>query len=167
MHYLIDGYNWLLRTPKSSHSLEQKRRLFLEEISLLTKDTACSVTIVFDSSDASRDLYSRGHFKDLEIIFTPKKQTADEYIESFVEEAKSPHKITVVTRDRELKEKCLVRGASVVSTKDFFSRFSKRKGNLKEKEESLRNLLKESPSQMARLIAIFEKKLIEDMLDKK
>ena len=164
MHYLIDGYNWLFRCPKSSHTLEQKRRLFLEQIALLTQASSHLITIVFDSSDESRDLYSKGHFRDLEIIFTPKHQTADGYIESYVEMAKKPRQITVVTFDRELSQKCRIRGASVISTGEFFSLFTKDK-NLKKKEESLKKILKESPSQMARLLAIFEKRVIEDILD--
>jgi predicted RNA-binding protein with PIN domain len=165
MHYLIDGYNWLLRCPPKSHlSLEQKRRIFLEEIHYLTKGSSCLVTVVFDSSDPSRDLYSRGHFKDIEVIFTPKRQTADEYIEASVESAKYPHEVTVVTRDRELKDKCLIRGAAVISTTTFFSQFTKKKSQ--KGKDSTKTPLRESNFHKERLLAIFEKELKGDGYEK-
>ena len=157
MHYYIDGYNWLFRTPKSKLSFEERRREFVKEIYELVKDSSSLITLVFDSSDPSRDLYSKGNFKTLEIVFTPKKQTADEYIIESVGRAKHPHTIYVVTLDRELKDKCRLLGASVLSMKEFFMQFSK-----SSPKKETKKIYFDSKSQLERLLAIFEKRLKED-----
>ncbi|NDD58866.1 MAG: hypothetical protein EBZ47_06405 [Chlamydiae bacterium] len=162
MHYLIDGYNGLFRTPKSKLSLEEKRRWFIQHIDNLVKNRSCLVTIVFDSSDPSRDLYSRGHFGSLEIIFTPKRQTADECIETLVEQAKRPSHITVVTMDRQLREKCMLRGACVLNIEQFVDHFQKKQKTTRSNASSSKPLWQESSSQVNRLLAIFEKKLSDD-----
>ena len=71
MHYYIDGYNWLFRTPKTPESLEIRRRAFIHAIHELVLDRNCLVTLVFDSSDPSRDISSKGNYRSLEIVFTP------------------------------------------------------------------------------------------------
>jgi hypothetical protein len=167
MHYYIDGYNWLFRTPKTNLSFEEKRRKFIADIQDLVSESSCVVTIVFDSSDPTRTMSTRGHYQSLEIVYTPKMQTADQYIEEVVESAQHPGHLTVITMDRELKNKCLLRGASVLNMKEFFDIFAKKKNNVRTShEDSFKKILKESPSQIARLLAVFEKKLLDDILDK-
>lgn len=140
----------------------------MKDLHELVCDTSCLITVVFDSSDPTRDLSSKGNFKSLEIVFTPKRQTADEYIIEALDYAKRPRGITVVTLDRELADKCMLRGASVLSMKEFFSLFTKKKNKSaqpKGQEEALKKLIKESPSQITRLLALFEKKLLDDVLE--
>ena len=151
MHYYIDGYNWLFRIPKNRQSLEERRRIFIQEIHKLVLDHPSLVTLVFDSADPSKELSSKGNFKSLEIIFTPKKQTADEYIENAVELSKKPKNITVVTLDR--------RGARVLTMEEFYLLFAKKKKVQKEKSYF------ELPAQTARLLRIFEKKWLDDLSD--
>ena len=157
MHYYIDGYNWLFRTPKTPESLEIRRRAFIHAIHELVLDRNCLVTLVFDSSDPSRDISSKGNYRSLEIVFTPKKQTADQYIEQAVESAQQPKNITVVTLDRELRDKCRLRGSQVLSMKEFQHLFSKKRKVSQEKQ------FQDIPSQTARLLKIFEKKLLDDL----
>lgn len=162
MHYYIDGYNWLFRIPKSRKSFEEKRREFIKSIHKLVEGRTCLVTIVFDSSDPSRDISSKGNYDFLEIVFTPKKQTADEYIESAVENAFRPRQITVVTLDRELQQKCLLRGANVATMEEFFDFFAKNKRSRKQTEPKI--VVEESKYNIARLLTIFEKRLFDDLL---
>ena len=159
MHYYIDGYNWLFRIPKNRQSLEERRRIFIQEIHKLVLDHPSLVTLVFDSADPSKEVSSKGNFKSLEIIFTPKKQTADEYIENAVELSKKPQNITVVTLDRQLQEKCRIRGARVLTMEEFYLLFAKKKRVQKEKSYF------ELPAQTARLLRIFEKKWLDDLSD--
>jgi len=163
MHYYIDGYNWLFRIPKSRKSFEEKRKEFIKSIHRLVEGRSCLVTIVFDSSDSSRDISSKGNYDFLEIVFTLKKQTADAYIENAVENALRPKQITVVTLDRELQQKCLLRGANVATMEEFFNLFTKNKKNRSQNEPKL--VMKESKYNIARLLTIFEKRLFDDLLD--
>jgi len=167
MHYYIDGYNWLFRTPKAPLSFEEKRRQFIKDIYDLVGESSCLVTIVFDSSDPTRTLSSKGNYKSLEIVYTQKKQTADQYIEEAVEYASKPHNLTVITLDRELREKCILKGASALSMKEFFVIFEKKNAKVKpgKQEVAFKKMMKESPSQIARLLVLFEKKLLDDLLN--
>ncbi|MBM3207315.1 MAG: hypothetical protein FJZ57_01745 [Chlamydiae bacterium] len=165
MHYYIDGYNWLFRTPKSRKSFEEKRREFIKNIHTLVEGRTCLVTIVFDSSDPSRDLCSKGNYDFLEIVFTPKKQTADQYIESAVENATKPRLITVVTLDRELQQKCMLRGANIVTMEEFFDIFTKNKNKSRKKKDDTKESFQETRYNIARLLTIFEKRLFDDIFD--
>lgn len=166
MHYYIDGYNWLFRTPKTKLSFEDKRRQFVQDLHDLVERSTCLITVVFDSSDPTRDLSTRGHYKALEIVFTPKMQTADNYILEAVQNAKKPQNISVVTLDRELQERCRMEGANILTFKEFFEIFNKKKTSAdKLLEESYKKMVKESPRELSRLLMIFEKKLLEDLLD--
>lgn len=167
MHYYIDGYNWLFRTPKTKLSFEDKRRQFVQDLHDLVERSTCLITVVFDSSDPTRDLSTRGHYKALEIVYTPKKQTADNYIHEAVQNAKKPQNIAVVTLDRELQQKCRIEGACVLTFKEFFALFSKKKNSTdKLLEDSFKKIVKESPRELSRLLMIFEKRLLEEWLDK-
>lgn len=161
MHYLIDGYNWLFRTPKSSLSFEEKRRLFIEELYQLSCNLSDQITLVFDAKDASRDLSSKGHYKSLEIIYTTHKQNADEYILQALEEIKGTK--TVITRDRELASKAKLLGAKVLSMDAFYEMLLKKKKKRRSLEAKFQRTIQESPVQMARLLALFEKRFLEDL----
>ena len=157
MHYYIDGYNWLFQTVKPSTAFEGKRRDFIEAISMLTKDLSADVTIVFDSSDPTRDLYTRSHFQDIEIIYTPKGQTADAYIEDAVALKAVLGPVAVVTLDRNLQDKCRALGATILTMKAFYSLCAKKKD--KKIKKSAAPAAAESPQQIARLMKIFEERL--------
>ena len=157
MHYYIDGYNWLFRSFRSKKTLEEKRRQFLKDLTLLLQGKRCEITVVFDSSDPYSYTDSRGNFQFLEIIFTKNTQTADEYIELTIENAKNPKKITVVTLDRQLQQKCLLRGAHVLTILEFFNLFTPKKSY-----SCLDKQLEDSPYHFKRLLQEFEKKISEN-----
>lgn len=139
----------------------------MKDLHELVKDTSCLITVVFDSSDPTRDHSSKGNFKSLEIVFTPKKQTADEYIIEALDYSRNPRNVTVVTLDRELADKCMLRGAAVLSMKEFFTLFTKKKSKKsseKNQEQAFKKLMKESPSQVTRLLTLFEKRLLDDLM---
>ena len=51
--------------------------------------------------------------------------------------------------------------------KEFFAIFEKKqtKGKSGKQEAAFKKMMKDSPSQMARLLALFEKKLLDDILE--
>ena len=155
-HYLIDAYNLLFRSPKNKKSLEENRRSLIEEINTIAELLSLTVTLVFDG--ASEEMPRQNHFQNIAIIYTSHKQTADEYILEEVEMAKRPSAITVVSSDSELTGKCKQLRAKVQTLRQFLDLCHKKKTK---RSQSQAKHPEDSPYEIARLLAIFEKKLSE------
>lgn len=151
MHYFVDGYNLLFRIAKGKMPLQQKRQILLETLASFH----LNLTIVFDSTQEKHGIEDRGHWQDLEIVYTEIGQSADAYIKQAIENAPHPRRETVITSDRELKRLCTHLGAHTQTIEAFLSRLERRK----KKQASKTPQFKESTTQFNRLLAIFEKRL--------
>lgn len=125
MHYYIDGYNLLFRILRAGDDIRRQREeitLDLErKISLLELEA----TLVFDSH-YQEDESTRSHFKSLEIIFTAKGETADEFILHKLKESTNPTHYIVVTSDKKLARLCQLRLAKTESVEEFLAWVGKR-----------------------------------------
>lgn len=146
MHYFVDAYNLLFKLHIKSTSLQKQREALL---TALKPYASLNLTLVFDGHEISE----RSHFGDLEIIYT-EGETADAYIIKEIENAHKPSNHTVVTSDRPLASTVKNLGAKILSISEFLSLISK-KGKKKEVEKTFTD----TPAQIKRLLAIFEKKL--------
>lgn len=155
-HYLIDAYNLLFRGPKNRKSLEENRKQLIEEINQAANRLSISITLVFDGS--SEEIPRKGHFDSIAIVYTPLKQTADEYILQEVEMTKHPSSITVVSNDSELTRKCSALRAKVQTLHEFLAFCHKKK---KKRSSHLKKHVHDTPYEIARLLALFEKKLFD------
>lgn len=156
MHYYIDGYNFLFRVSKKKLPLEKKRDLILITLNEELEKLRLNTTIVFDSSDGLRDHASRGHLDALEIVYTTKNESADEYIFKAIENAAHPQNETVVTSDRELAGKCKQLRAKILSIEQFLS-FIKKKKDQKRRSSPIK-AFRDSDKEIERLLKIFENK---------
>jgi len=154
--YLIDAYNLLFRGPKNKKSLEENRRNLIEEINEAATRLSLHITLVFDG--ATEAMPRKAHFENIAIVYTSHNQTADEYIFEEVEMAKKPAFITVVSNDSELTRKCHANKAKIQTLHTFLS-FCRKKH--KKRCASTRHV-QDTPYEIARLLALFEKKLLED-----
>lgn len=135
MLYLIDGYNLLFRVLRTSESLQKQRNHLITDIEQGLRLLKINVAIVFDSQYQPSE-GSRHHLGDLEIIYTDKGETADEFILKKVKEAKKPEGITVVTSDKILANQCRYRLAKTLPVDEFLVWVEKRQKNiLAEKKE--------------------------------
>jgi predicted RNA-binding protein with PIN domain len=162
MHYLVDAYNLLFRTRKKKGPLEQYRQSFIEDLNEIISKLHLQVTLVFDGAEKHLRLPSRSHFETLEIIYTNKGQTADEYIFDEVSVAKSPAQLTIVSNDRELTGRCRQHGAKTLTIDEFLHFLSKKKGKKKRLTTTPKSF-RETDPEIARLLAIFEKRMIEEV----
>ncbi len=159
MSFLIDGYNFLFRIEgQKEKSLEEKREAF---ICTLNRELACfkaSISLIFDSAEQQREYAQCAHLQNLDILYAPKGKTADEYIIELVEISKSPKTLTVVTSDGGLSRQCQQMGAKTLSIEAFVVII------VKKGKEPCRGkpCYRESPSQLERLLKIFEEKLRGD-----
>jgi uncharacterized protein len=163
MHYLIDGYNLLFRLPKTKGSLENKRLLLIEELNDAISKLHLQATVVFDASD-ERSFSTRSHYDAIEIVYTTKKISADAYILNHVEESRKPGGLCVVSSDSELIRKSKALGSKTMQLKEFLAMIQKKQVKLKRKSRPAAFFeCKDSSKEIARLLMIFEKKLLEDL----
>ena len=155
MHYLVDGYNLLFQIYKKKQaSLEEKRKSLLEALSQEISLTSLDVTIVFDSSEEFHEYAQKITRANLEVVYAPRDQTADDYIIEILELTKNPKTQTVITEDSNLKKRSTQIGANILSIKKFISLILEKK-----RKTTSKTLYKESSSQIERLLKIFEEKL--------
>ncbi len=118
MHYFIDGYNLLFRLLNNSENLQSQRETIIydlnKKISLLKLD----VSIVFDAAFQIGER-SRSHYHELEILFTAKGETADEYIIDEIKNNPHPQQETVVTSDKQLAWHVRHGSAHIESVEEF------------------------------------------------
>ncbi len=122
MYYLVDGYNLLFRLESSKKKNLQKRRE--ELIELLNIELACfksRVSVIFDSAEQIREFPQIAKLDNLEIIYAPKGQTADQYIIELVELSRSPKTLTVVTSDGGLTRQCRHIGSQILTIEAFIA----------------------------------------------
>jgi len=125
MKYYIDGYNLLFKEAwaRSCSSLEEARARLIHELDTLANSLHKQITVVFDAPFQSGCL-RRGHFRSLEIIFTAKGQTADEFLEELAEAR--GNKIVIVTSDRVLARKVKYYHTKVEEVHEFIVRLRKK-----------------------------------------
>ncbi len=165
MLFLVDAYNLLFRTLKKSGSLEKNRQKVIEELNEAAFHAHMQITLVFDGAEDHLPYASRGHFDAVELVYTPKSMTADEYISDRVIHAKSPSQITVVTSDRELSTRCRSHRAKTMSIDEFITFVIKKKTKRKKAARTTERVFRDSSSEFTRLLMIFEKKTLEQLND--
>ncbi|MBS0650192.1 MAG: NYN domain-containing protein [Verrucomicrobia bacterium] len=165
MRYLIDGYNLLFRIAKPGRALEKKREALIAELNQVIDDFKLKATVVFDGSHPGISHAMRHHFAALEIIYTYQNLSADEYIIEEVNSARRPEEIIVITSDRGLAQTCKNLGAKTQTIETFISSLKKKTMKKKKKQREARpeTVFKDSNAEINRLLAIFEKKLNEDV----
>lgn len=162
MHYLVDAYNLLFRTLKKRGSLEKIRQTLIEDLNEVISELNLHVTLVFDGAEEHLPLPTRGHYDAIELVYTPKNQTADEYIFEEVSFTRTPSQMTVVTSDRELSRRCHEHRAKTLTINEFLHLLSKKKTKKKRAGSSHHRAFRDSDPEIARLLQIFEKKLFEE-----
>ena len=128
MHYYIDGYNLLFRILKGSDDIRKQREEITFDIEKKVNLLELDATLVFDSHYQEDD-NTKSHFKSIEIIFTAKGETADEFILKELKESRNPSEHVVVTSDKKLATLCRLRLGKTESVDEFLSWIGKRYRN--------------------------------------
>jgi len=155
MHYIIDGYNLTFNIPNKSGVLEDNRREVLNGLKTVFSGSECDLTIVFDGKGPDISFES---FHLIQVIFTPGKMSADDYILEVVSVSLHPSRITVVSSDKNLNRQCKYYGANILPIKEFL-RWIKKKSFKKHKQTNFD--FQDSKQNIERLNEIFEKRLKE------
>lgn len=122
MIVVIDGYN-LLRSvfPKVKGKLDKQRKELISQLGFYKKKRSGKIkelVLVFDGGFESRATREIKH--GVTVIFSGRKRSADQWIIDFVERKKG-REIMLVTRDREIIEKCKGKNVEVIKVLDFYN----------------------------------------------
>ena len=157
MRYLIDGYNLFFKLEEEILPLEEKREEFITLLDHVVGELRLSTLLIFDSHNKNAENFaSKRKLANLEVSFSPKNLSADQYILELLEwDAKNT---TLVTSDRELSKKGLFLGAKTLSIEGFVEFILRRekKNTPKGKRE-----MRETDANLKRLLSEFEKRLDE------
>ena len=157
--FLIDGYNFLFRLEGAKGaSLEKKRDAFIHTLNQELASFKSHVSVVFDSAEQFHDYAQKTPLEHLEVLYAPKGKSADEYIIELVEISKNPKILTVVTSDNGLAGQCQQLGAKTKSIEEFLKVIVKKTRS----KPAAKPDNTESPAEVERLLAAFEKRLREN-----
>ncbi len=162
MHYYIDGYNLLFQLFHSSKELRAKREMLIDLLQEKLSALALDVTIIFEGKHHLDEQSGREYLEGLQMIFTPKGQSADEYILQELSHTFHPSQYTIVTSDISLSRHCRSFGAYTMTTLEFLKWLENKRKKSSGSSPKKKPEFQDSHSNIERLIKIFEKKLKEE-----
>ena len=156
MYYLIDGYNFLFSLLDSTQSLAYQRQKIILFIKKKFSIFKLSGSLIFDGSRCRDEENGISYPSPLEVVYTPKGQTADNYIIEKIETSKKQDQFTVVTNDRGLIANCRPLGAKIISNADLIRWLQKKN---KRKNKVTKITIVETKHNIDRLLKAFEQRL--------
>ena len=155
MHYYVDGYNFLFRICQTDGALEKRRNRLIDLLNQEVGFLKGRCSLVFDSVKQIRECPECAFLANLEVVYTPKGLTADQYIIELVEHSPSPKMLTIVTSDSGLARQCRHLGAYLMTIEDFIALIIKKSRQKKVEKPTILP----SSAEIERLRKIFEKRL--------
>jgi predicted RNA-binding protein with PIN domain len=129
--YVIDGYNLIhalgmIRRHINPGDLEDSRGKLLAFLAKAFGDEAARVRVVFDAKHAPGGMPKQQQRQGLHIHFSPKNQSADDWIEKMIEEEPQPRSLVVISNDMRLQSAARHRGARAWSHEALLDFLEKR-----------------------------------------
>ena len=126
--YIIDGYNIVyalgLLNPKGGEGrLEAARSHLLRYLGESFGDRSARVTVVFDAKRAPRGAQREQIVSGLNVVYASDEKSADDWIETAIEQAREPRKLVVISNDTRVQEAARRRGAQAWSDQDLLNDF--------------------------------------------
>ncbi|MDZ7314790.1 MAG: NYN domain-containing protein [candidate division KSB1 bacterium] len=155
-HWIIDGYNYILRTEKIDFDsedalLDARERLVRRLIAFRGQKRQC-ITIVFDGRDL-KGIQRQPRPAGVEVIFSRAPQKADPAILALIQKSLQPRKITLVTSDNSLAHHAAGFGCTILSVEQFTE---KMKRDEEETEYRQKYEARLSPDQVDEWLKLFE-----------
>lgn len=158
MIYLIDGYNLLFRVFHSEKKFETQRDLVIEFLQEKASFLNLNIYLIFDGYKKDQDLSGRAYYDHLKVIYTPKGQTADDYILEQIFLSKTPSKIIVISSDKALIQKSKQMQAQAKSIDTFLDWLYKKENKMKKTHITEEEFI-DTKKNIQRLLKIFEEKM--------
>jgi len=120
LELIIDGYNLIRQSDSLSildaRNLEQGREALLERLVAYHKVRGHPITVVFDGWGGVEPVSTRTRHKGIQVVFTARGQTADEWIQRRVGGVRYG---AVVTSDREIQQHAERAGLAPIPSNEF------------------------------------------------
>lgn len=120
LELIIDGYNLIRQSDSLStidaRNLEQGREALLERLAAYHEVRGHPITVVFDGWGGFESVSTRTRHKGIEVVYTGKGETADEWIQRRVGGVRYG---AVVTSDREIQHYAERAGLSAIPSNEF------------------------------------------------
>ena len=120
---IVDGYNmifaWEVLSQTARTDLDAARRQLLDRLSSYTGYTKCRTVVVFDGYKVAGNPGEKGHFHNLQVVYTKENQTADAYIQPFVREIGKNYQVRVATSDALVQLSSLGSGVLRMSAREL------------------------------------------------
>ncbi len=144
-YLLVDGYNiiyaWKNLNKLAENNLEDARYKLLEIMCNYQGYKGCEVIVVFDAYKVKKHKSKIEDYKNIKVVYTKEKETADMYIErvttSLVE--KDEYNVKVATSDRTEQTIILSKGALRVSARELKYEVDSYKNNYKRNTNKVHN----------------------------
>lgn len=122
----VDGYNvinsWPNLKEEKDYSFEGARQSLMNSLHNYSVYEGCKIIIVFDAHKVNRSIEKKQYINNnLSIVFTKDGETADAYIEREVHEIGRRFEVHVVTSDWLEQQTVFQRGATRISTLEFYN----------------------------------------------
>jgi predicted RNA-binding protein with PIN domain len=153
MYYWVDGYNLIFSLIKSNASLKTQRSEVILSLKKLFAKRKIAGTLVFDGSHKRDEESGLSYPSPLIVAYTPKGQSADEYIVEQIKGSKEAKQMVVITNDKGLAAHVKSYGAKVQANGEFIEWLHKQRKAKKEK------IPVDTQQNIDRLLKIFEEKL--------
>ncbi|MGH2612865.1 MAG: NYN domain-containing protein [Rhabdochlamydiaceae bacterium] len=138
--------------------MKEQERSLLEKLYQTMTQLNSPMTVVFDGREKDPPEALRRNLRSMNIVYTPARQTADNYILEMLEHVKNCDQEMVISSDSELLRRSKQKGARTQTIEEFLKTISRKKiGSTDERKRS-----KESSSEFERLLKLFEKKLLSN-----
>jgi uncharacterized protein len=157
----VDGYNvissWSELREMKEHSFEAARQKLIDYLQNYATYKGYRVIIVFDAHMVVGSLQKRDKISDnLLVVYTKEGETADSYIEKAVDSIGRKKEVFVVTSDSMEQQLAFQRGASRISSIEFYF-------EVKDAEEKIKIGIKGKYSEKRNLL---EDRIEKDVLEK-
>jgi predicted RNA-binding protein with PIN domain len=165
MQFFIDGYNLLFFHLTPDEDLKKNREELISLLDKKFKSLSIKATIIFDGFNQISNQAEHQFFEALTVIFSPKSQTADEYIIEHLSSAKNPNEITVITADKNLAQNARNLGAHCKTPRSFLKEIAKKQSDKEQLKNTHGKDYEDSKANIERLLNLFEKRLQETEID--
>ena len=120
---IVDGYNmifaWDSLSETARDDLEAARRHLLDALSSYAGYKKCRLVVVFDGYKVKGNPGEKGHFHNIQVVYTKENETADAYIESLVNEIGKNYAVRVATSDALVQLSSLRSGVLRMSAREL------------------------------------------------
>lgn len=146
-YLLVDGYNiifaWENLKETAKHSLESARIELLDILTNYQSQKSEKIIVVFDAYRVAGNPGSISKYHQIDVVYTKEAETADQYIERFVEKIRPDYEVTVATSDVLEQVIIMGKGAKRLSAEYFKEEVDRVQKNIQERlieqEEGLNN----------------------------